>query len=171
MSLVVQFEPEKAIEVLLYIAQRCPDMYTALKVLFFADKEHLSKYGRLICGESYVAMSHGPVPSGTYDFIKHVRDGLSVFSEDIGLESAFSVDGNRIQPSRKPNLELLSQSDIECLDAAIKKYGHMNFGELKRVSHSDPAYQAADENDFISFEVFVKSLPKGEILLEYLADN
>lgn len=48
MGIVFKFDAEKAVEVLLYIAEKCPDVYKALKVLYFADKDHLAQYGRLI---------------------------------------------------------------------------------------------------------------------------
>jgi uncharacterized phage-associated protein len=40
--------------------------------MYFADRKHLEKYGRFICGDSYVAMKHGPVPSEIYDILKAV---------------------------------------------------------------------------------------------------
>src|SRR5207253_6716088 len=35
----------------------------ALKLLFFADRYHLRKYGRLVSDCAYFAMKHGPVAS------------------------------------------------------------------------------------------------------------
>ncbi len=165
-----RFDQEKALEVLLYVAQRCPDMYHALKILYFADKNHISKYGRLICGDSYVAMKHGAVPSGTYDIIKAIREGWT-FELPESAKDSFEVIGNRITPKREPHLDLLSESDIECLDEAIKQYGKMNFGQLKDISHKQPEYERADENDFISVETLVKSLPNGNALWDYLTDD
>jgi len=160
-----KFDPEKAIEVLLYIAERCPNTYKALKILYFADKQHLDKYGRLICGDSYVAMSHGPVPSGAYDLIKYVRgDGFWLIEPAV---EAFSVDDHTIIPHRKASRDFLSESDIECLDAAIEQYGRLSFGQIKARSH-DNAYKAADENDIILLEAIAQTLPSGKVLLDYL---
>lgn len=163
----LRFDPQKALEVLLYVAQRCPDMYTALKVVYFADKMHLSGYGRLIAGDRYVAMSHGPVPSGLYDIIKSVR-GDGVLVVEVPAKEAFTMAKYDINPLRGPNLDILSESDRECLDETIRNYGHKSFNELKELSHDDPAFKAADENDFIPLEALAKSLPNGEALWEYL---
>lgn len=170
MNIAGRFKPEKALEVLLYVVGKCPDMYTALKVLYFADKEHLSKYGRIISSDRYVAMSHGPVPSGTYDLVKYVRNNWS-FLLTIPLDEAFKVEGFNIIPLRDPNLEMLSSSEIECLDSAIARYAGMSFGQLRRLCHDDPAFKAADENDFIPLEAFVKSVPDGERLWRYLTSD
>lgn len=169
MSIRRRFDAEKAIEVLLYIIERSSNMYNALKVLYFADLDHLAKYGRLICGDSYVAMNNGPVPGGAYDLVKYARgDGYSC--QNVDVINALKVQGYKLVPMRPADLDLLSESDIECLDAAIVQYGTMSFGELKRRSH-DAAYKAADENDFISIEAIVGMLPDSESLLEYLQDN
>jgi len=166
MSIRNRFDEKKAIEVILYIAERSTDIYKLLKVLYFADKEHLAQYGRLICGDSYVAMRHGPVPSGTYDLIKYARgDGLCWMNVPITEE--FSIQGYTVVPHRKANLDLLSESDLECLNAAIERYGHLSFSQLKDLSH-DAAYKASDENDFISLESIVKTLPDGDLLLNYI---
>ncbi len=167
MTIRCRFNAEKAIEVLLYVAKRVPDVYAALKILYFADKEHLAKYGRLISGDSYVAMRLGPVPSGAYDLVKNAR-GEGFCMADLPIQEAFTADRTTITPRREPNLDLLSQSDIECLDFAIRRYGHMSLGQLKRLSHREKAYQDADENDFMSLEQIVLSLPDGEQLLQYL---
>lgn len=160
------FDAKKAVEVLLYITIRSPNMYNALKVLYFADKEHLVKYGRLICGDSYVAMSKGPVPSGTYDLVKYIREG-SILGFDNPAEGAFEVDGFYIHPLREVDKDYLSESDIECLDEAIRTYGDMAFGQLMDQSHDD-AWHSADQNDFISLGAIVRTLPKADELLEYI---
>jgi uncharacterized phage-associated protein len=166
MSFEYRFDAYKAIEVLVYIAKKIPDVYRALKVLYFADKEHLGQYGRLICGDSYVAMSHGPVPSGAYDLVKIAR-GDSFNFIDIPVHEAFVVQGNNIITQREANLELLSESDIECLDAAIQQYGALSFSELRERSH-DLTFASADENDIISLDAIINSLPNSEALLEYV---
>lgn len=164
-----RFDTIKAFEVLLYIAERVPDMYAALKVLYFADKKHLEKYGRLLCGDSYVAMRHGPVPSGVYDLIKFAR-GDGFCASDYPISDYFTMEGTTIVPSRTSNLALLSQSDIECLDFAIREYSDRPFAELQQLSH-DRAWSASDENDFIPFEAIVRNLPNGELLWDYLQDK
>lgn len=169
MTIRFRFDAAKAVEVLLYIAPRCPNLYNALKVLYFADRQHLSAHGRLICGDSYVAMSHGPVPSGAYDIIKCIRGDGVCWWADRPIERAFDVQGNHLAPLREAKLEFLSESDIECLDAAIKEYGSLSFGDLKKLSH-DSAFHSADQNDTISVEAIARSLPEGDLLLEYLRD-
>lgn len=166
-----RFDPEKAVEVVLYIGNRAPirDIYHVLKVLYFSDKAHLERYGRFICGDSYVAMKSGPVPSGTYDIIKDIRgDGIHSFAEHA--RHAFTLqDELEISPLRGADLAFFSESDIECLDESIEKYGSLSGAELKKLSH-DEAYNAADENDFIDVEKIAGMFPGGEKLKRHLHD-
>ncbi len=155
---------EKAVEVLLYVTHKAPQMYNALKVIYFADKSHLQRYGRLIYGDSYVAMNYGPVPSAAYDLVKKAR-GAAWSQVAISVSEVLSVaDGYLITPRREPNFDLLSESDIECLDEAIECYGDMQFGELRNISHDDPAFQSADRNAFMSLRSIAASLSDNEFL-------
>lgn len=168
-SSVFPFDASKAIEVLLYISARCQDTYVALKVLYFADKEHLSQYGRLICGDQYVAMEYGPVPSGAYDLVKLARgQGIRNLDMAESIGRSFVIDGFKIIPLREANQDLLSESDMECLDEAIDRYGHMGFDHMKAISHSESAYLDANQDDVIPLEAIVRSLPDGDALLEYI---
>ncbi len=171
MAVDVRFDWRKATEVLVYITSQVPDMYTALKVLYFADKIHLSRYGRLICDDRYVAMRNGPVPSGAYDLVKAARGDDGCRREIVRLATgALRVDRNThtIEPVRAANRNLLSDSDIECIDSSIMEYGKLSFDSLRRLSHDEPAYQKADRDDFMPLEDIVASLPNGDALMEYL---
>lgn len=164
-----KFDPRKALEIILYVAGSVtePSFHRISKILYFADREHLARYGRLMCGDSYVAMRHGPVPSGTYDILKFVRGDLQ-FCPAQGAEDAFRVEDSKIvRPRRDPNRAILSKSETECLDEAIKKYGKMSFTALTKESH-DAAWKAADANDIIDVEQIIATLPDAEELLEYL---
>lgn len=172
MKTMAGFDVDKAVEALLYVTHRSDNMYNVLKVLYFADKLHLSQYGRSICDDRYIALDFGPVGSGAYDLVKYARgDGLCLPGSSISLP--FAVDGYSILPKRVANQDMLSKSDIECLDEAIRRYGSMSFSRLMRASHDDPAYKDARQSHdhFISLETIVKSLPNSDLVLEYIADN
>jgi hypothetical protein len=88
---------EKIRETLLYIAARVknPTLHTVFKIMYFADKLHLSNYGRFITGDTYYAMEYGPVPSAAYDMTKdaefHALNGIK-------------ITGYHLKPLRKANI-------------------------------------------------------------------
>ena len=109
----------KALETLVYVANKEQRFYWALKAIYFADKEHLRKYGRQIFDETYYAMEQGPVPSLTYDIVKYARgDGRFIFDNPIPSTAIKVPDHKTILPLRQANTNLLSKSEIDCLDFA-----------------------------------------------------
>lgn len=163
---------EKLQNLILYIANALPEsqnMYKVLKVIYFADKEHLFNYGRFISDDDHMALQHGPVPRKAYTMVKNVKLLHSI--NDDGADGAlFTVKAdNTILPLAKPDLSLFSKSDLECLDKEIAICRPLSFRQLKSRSH-DAAYEAAGENDFISIESIASMDPTGnsEALLDYL---
>ena len=132
-NITFQFNQTKAIEAILYLAQKVsgPDIYGICKLLYLVDKTSLEKYGRFIFGESYFAMKEGPTPSNVYDLLKQVAK-----KPVYGL----SVEGNQVIPLRNPDLDYLSESDIECLDQIISVYGKVPNWLRARDAH-DNAWQ------------------------------
>lgn len=169
MNALFSFDSDKALNAILWVAEmvKDPTFHRISKVIYFADKLHLERYGRLICGDSYCAMKHGPVPSAIYDMLKAVRgDGSSEYQAEA--QRAFEVQGRMtVKPLRKADAEVLSESDIECLNESIQTYGRMSFDELTKVSH-DEAWNSADENDLIDIEQIIATLPDGKALLQHL---
>lgn len=158
-----QFKEQKALASILYVAhelidktpEKRADLYKLQKVLYFADRNHMAKYGRPISGDFYVAMKDGPVPSRTYDMLKHVRgDGCYCSSQEFINtlnESICFVENITILPKRQANMDDLSKSDIEAIDSAIKLLKNLTFKQIKNMSH-DSAYDSADESNNISTE-------------------
>ena len=164
-----RFDPKKAVEAIIYVAQHNADLYAVLKLLYFADKEHLARYGRFIFGDQYVALRHGPVPSGAYDLIQVARgDGWLRCPESVDV--AFAIQGNCICPKRPADVRFLSESERECLDVAVQQYGRLSFVQLRKLSHKDPAFLASDQNDLISIEAIAETLPDSSALQDYLRD-
>lgn len=76
MALKFPFHETKALEVLAFIAKTSPGLTPLFvsKILFFAEKWHLNRYGRPIIGDTYIAMPRGPVPSAIKNYIDHNWD-------------------------------------------------------------------------------------------------
>ncbi|EQD66934.1 hypothetical protein B1B_06098 [mine drainage metagenome] len=145
----ITFSPQKALESILYIAAKLdkPTIHEVLKVRYFADKLHLAEYGFLASGDDYVAMRFGPVASNTYNLLKAARGDQSpwlhpIFFAVVKDTLQITSDGYSLKSLRGTDLSQLSIADIECLDAAIKRYGNMSFEERTELSH-DAAWQKA----------------------------
>jgi len=166
------FNQEKSIETVIYLASRAkdPTKMSILKLIYFADKTSLEKYGQFITGDRYSAMKHGPVASNIYNLMK-------LDSETLGT-LGFRFDGHKLIPSRDADLSKLSDSDIECLDNIIALYGQRPAWDLSAQTHQDPAWRknwgerTADNTSVpIPLEDILDTFDEGEELLEYLREN
>lgn len=177
--LKTRFDAEKALEAILYVATKAPipDIYHVGKILYFADCSHLDLFGRLITGDNYKAMKDGPVAENGYDIIKiaqgkgkFIPDGIEV--EDVlrSLKVCEKADAYRVIPLRDYDDEVFSDSDLQCIDDAITKYGSLTFGKIREISH-DEVWDAATENGDITLESLVSRCSDSEKLLAYLSDG
>lgn len=172
MMLKVRFDSEKALEAILYVTSKAPhaDIYHVGKILYFADCAHLKEYGRMICGDTYIAMKDGPVASGTYDIIKIARGDASFIPAGFDAEliqKSFSVNGYDVKALRKADEDFFSESDIECIDQAIEEYGKMSFKAIRDKSH-DGAWSAVTLNNVMPLELIAEKLDNSGLLLSYL---
>jgi uncharacterized phage-associated protein len=169
---VVRFDYKKALESILYVCSKlkAPTIHDVSKLLYWADKYHLQHYGRQLFDDTYIAMKHGPVPSGCYDMIKSVRgDGIFAFSDDV-TASFKVIENHRVEINREPNLKYLSKSEIAALDFSVKKYGALSFTDKTKESH-DSAWQEAQRDDSMSLESIIKTLPNSEELWSYISSK
>lgn len=149
-----KFNLEKSLEAILYISNRLQrrDFHKIFKILYFSDRNHLAKYARSITGDTYIAMNDGPVPSNVYDIFKSVR-GDGFFAQNAGQfsECFRVVNWNFIEPLKDANLSLLSESDIEEMDDALRLYGNLTWDEIREKSH-DYAWRNTTKDYPISIE-------------------
>ncbi len=174
-----KFKEQKALNAILYIAhqlikkapERRADLYKLQKILYFADKYHIAKYGRLITGDFYVAMKDGPVPSRTYDMLKQVRgDGCYNSSREFidRLQKSISFsEGITINPHSECATGDLSISDIEMIDKALDKLKSLSFPQIKELSH-DSAYEEADESNNIPMPSIARAGGANKETVDYL---
>lgn len=159
------FDEEKAVSVILFILKNVKKIskHSLAKVLYFADQKHLVRYGRPILGDSYIKMPYGPVPSAIYDGVK----GNGIYEI---LEGAIEVKGNNIYPTSEPDMDELSESDIECLGQSIDENVHLSFGELKDKSHQ-LAWNSASSGNSLQIQDIAKEGGACEDMLNHICES
>jgi uncharacterized phage-associated protein len=165
-----KFDEEKAVAATLYVAhrlmgaKRSPDLYKILKIFYFADKKHIVKYGRPILGDYYVAMDHGPVPSNLYDMLKVIKNGGH---EEYG--QLFKFVAWNIKPLADPDMDEISESELNCINESFVENKDLGFGELKQKSH-DAAYETANKNSEISYRDIAKVAGASKGMIAYMQE-
>lgn len=160
------FNEEKAVEVVAYIAQAWPGVtaFYLSKIAFFADRNHLRAYGRPVTGDAYIAMANGPVPSRIYDIIK---GDLDFFGAPEAIVEALAVEPvgkhHEVRAKRAPKMDLLSETDVTALDEAIAFCKGKKFHELSDLTHREPAWLKAPPNGVMDLELLVPEDMREEV--------
>lgn len=143
MSLV--FAHRKATQALNVLARNAGgtiNKLKALKLVFFAERYHLRKYGRAIINDRYFAMPYGSVPSGTKD-IAEMSEFLGpqerIYAERFLQKSA--SDAHAFESKHEPDLAVFSETDREALQFAWDRFGHLDGFQLADLTHLYPEWQ------------------------------
>ena len=167
----VQFDKEKALNALLYVANRvqCKDFHKIFKIIYFADRQHLADWGRPITGDTYIAMEAGPVPSRLYDMLKIVR-GDSYLPDTEGLGMYFQVENwMYMRPLQDADLHKLSANEQEAMSEAIVKYAALSYDEIKEKSH-DIAWRSTARDFAIQWDNIAREAGLDEVEVACLQD-
>jgi len=166
------FSEAKAMAALGLIAKVRPGLTPLFvsKILFFAEKWHINRYGRPIIADTYIAMPRGPVPSTVKNFIdenwKWV-DKPERFEDFIGIDNRDSL--RRLIPGvKEPDLSLLSGTDVDCITDAVKFCDGKTADELSEITHFEKSWRRVPVNSPMNFEDFIDddNAHKEDILLE-----
>lgn len=106
----------------------------ALKLIYFADRYHLRKYGRPITNDQYWAMRLGPVASG----VKDLFELDSVSHEERHYAASLLTKGGKtysVQSLAPVDATVFSESDQEALQFAWE-----HFGRRSRIVEKAHAY-------------------------------
>jgi uncharacterized phage-associated protein len=164
-----KFNRPKAIEAILYLSQKVsnPEIYDICKLLYLVDKTSLERYGRFVFGETYCAMKEGATPSNVYDILKEAKQEVV---------DGISVEGNCVIALRSAKQEVLSKSDLECLDHIIAIYGNVSYVKRRQDAH-DEAWKKAWGNRgksgsaMMPVETIAKLFADSDDLISYLHNS
>ena len=113
----------------------------ALKLLFFADRYHLRKYGRPVSDSAYFAMAKGPVASDA----KHVAEDAKRldFRARCYARRFIRQKGETFNYTSVAQVDLavLSKTDLEALNFAWGVFGHYSKFQLCEITHHYPEWK------------------------------
>lgn len=164
-----EFHPEKSLAVASYLANRSGEtMYTILKMVYLADRLHLEKYGRPITGDRFIAMAEGACPSKIYDSMKVLR-GEKNHNYLPDSERYLDVDATTYDVGVKdmPSLDVLSATDIECLDEVISILKRRGRWAIRDLAH-DEAWKKTARNSPMELLDIARATQDGALLIRHL---
>lgn len=171
---------------LLYIAGKFDkgvDYIKLFKLLYLAQKAHLSKYGRPIVNDDFYAMKAGPAPSVMYNICK-VADGerseqdLEDTARSISVQTKKMPKGNDVKyvtVCESPDMDELSTSDIECIDEIYAKYGKLTSSKLSTITHDSAWKKNWDEEKAEGQKIGLLDIASAagvnESMMKYIQEN
>ncbi len=165
-----KFAPAKALAAIHWMVREAPgiDLHTLLKACYFADKAHLNDHRRPVFGATYRAMRFGPVPLEIYEMAK----GEALWLAELGLDRyPWRLDGYRlaIVGNEGPDLDVLSETDMDALRAGFATSQGMTFTERTAATHGAD-WQAADLGT-MRYEDMIDDVPDKPDLVDYLRET
>ena len=179
-KLTFPFQPRKFVEVLAALAsENVPDLtkLKAVKLIYFADRIHLLRFGRPIVGGHYACMDKGPVPSEALDAINAAAAGTDAeVVREIDRKLTFQRSGwqryKRIVARSAPDRDAFSESELQVLHQVASEYGRLDVGDLIEMSHAHEAWNDANTRRQpgssipMSYEMFFHDNPVDMPVLE-----
>lgn len=159
MTMKFRFNEEKALAALAFVAGEEPGLspFFVSKIMFFADKWHVNRFGRPIVGDDYIRMQDGPVPSTIKNYID---ENWKRIPKPTNFDAAIRIKRGlwlRWLHAGKgeANQSLLSQTDKDCLQEAVRFCRGKSKEELSELTHHEKAWKQAENGRPMNYEDFV----------------
>ena len=166
-----QFDKEKFIELVLYIADSAKDdedfgAVKMAKALWKADFQAFATLGRSITGAEYEKLEKGPGAREFKPVFQEMRKAGLAERED---RKVWRYDSWRVVPLKKPNMGRFSPEELEIIQKAVEWMRKKSATALSRESHGW-GWEAVGWFETIPYgtELFPeKPLPISDIAREY----
>ena len=141
-SMDMRFNETKATQAAAHLIKRRGQGYMSymklMKLLYFADREALLRWGSPITADTFYSMDRGPVLSRVLDL---VTEGPSP-SEPQFWEQHLQPQGNHeVKMIADPSNGDLSEVEEELLDEVFNKFGRLSRWEIVEEAHKLPEWE------------------------------
>ncbi len=138
------FSHRKATQALNFFARQAGgriNKLKALKLVYFADRYHLRRFGRPVIGDEYLAMNYGPVASSTKD-LAEMSDFLGQEERTYAEQYLAPVPEDHAYRSLQPEQSrVFSESDRTALGWAWRQFGAKDGFALAELTHLYPEWR------------------------------
>lgn len=177
-----EWDIQKIKAVILYLLNNIPesscDAYRIVKTAYYAQQYHFVRYATRLYMDNIKALPFGPVPSLIYDVLKAARGESTPyrFWDDrliARLIAPIRYENEWFHTEEQPDMDCLSASNIECLNAAIALVPEMSFGEIMDKTHGDEwnrAFHSVGDHQMDNIAI-AKEGGAEEGVLEYLEET
>jgi uncharacterized phage-associated protein len=157
----VKFDEIKTTQASALLMQACNERrmpyIKLIKLLYLADREALSRWGRPITSDTYVSMRNGPVLSRTLDLITDESEEKTYWYNFFSPAKGFDIE-----LKKKPDFDELSKAEIDLIKEIASKFGSMGKWDLvDNVMHKLPEWSNPGNGAIpIEYEDILKAFHK-----------
>lgn len=134
--MIPEFEPKRAAQVAAFFAIKEGGSINVLKLaklLYLAERKHMELYDEPMIYDRLVSMDHGPVTSITLNLVNGNSEHED-WSRYISDRSNYEI-GLSTTELNFSDLDDLSRSDINLLEALWQEFGDMNKYQIRDYTH------------------------------------
>ncbi len=164
------FDFDKFLHLIAYLSRKVSDfdVLKAVKLLYFIDKHHLIRHGRLITGDSYYNLDYGPVPTRSYELLKGLKNDAPVDINQLPdkkrLIGHLEIDETKTYPTyhakKEPDMGFFSKTELESISSVINTHGQLSSVALMDKSHEDATHKQTGFRKEINFHLFFEGDPE-----------
>ena len=123
-----------------------------MKLLYYADFDHMEQYGAPITGATYRKLEQGPVPTEAFELLERMAQG-----EDKKIESEKRETGPykqfRYQPLIKPNLSFFSDTELRVLHQVADRWESTPLSQIVAATHTEAPWLSVRMGTDIPYEL------------------
>jgi len=119
------------------------DAVKAARLMYFADRYHIRKYGRPIAWIQYIATDTGPINIELYNLLKNKDD-------TVKLDPSLTLYTGHFISVKPVNRDVLSETDIEALKFAFKNFKDFETEQLTSIAMKYPEWTAHKDDPNIT---------------------
>ena len=116
------------------------------KLIYFIDAKYLREFGVSLTGSEYIKYEHGPVPSRGDRILKKLHRSGAVDIEPVDYGSYWQ---NHISTA-KETAPSFSKCELAVIEEVCRELGRETAAHLSDISHLEPAWIDADQNEKLS---------------------
>lgn len=175
-------EQIKKIEnVILYILQKFDDgvdYIKLFKILYFAQRDYLCRFGKPIVPETFKARIHGPIPTLTDKVIKNVEEGTSTDFPDLKeFMDSIKVVEQKVFALKQPDLDFIAKKEREYLDKWFEYCKDKKSYDLSKESHDSVYHKVVErakqdpQQDVMTFIDIARSGHASDKMIAYIREK
>lgn len=108
-----------------------------IKLMYLIDREGLLRWGFSITNDKYYSLDKGPLLSRTLDLMTQETLGHAYWKQFISIP----LGDWEVQLLKQPEIDELSQAEIELINEIYAKFGPWNRWDLVKYTHTLPEYR------------------------------